>query len=253
MVNNNKIVADIIGFARNKLRNYVKENSSKIIYSTGKDIKITTDKELNAIIVEYLKANYEYPIISEESNPQVDINDLDDFVWIIDPLDGSLNYHRGIPLFCTSIALWYKDKPKLGLIYEYSGDNLFYTFDDGAIAYLNGNKITTSDISDKSNAVICTGFPSGRQYDKESLARFVDKVRKWKKVRLIGSAAISLAWVATGKVDAYIEEDIYLWDVAAGLAIVNAAGGAYRTIFRRGKNKLIAAATNNVLAIEDLL
>ena len=106
--------------------------------------------------------------------------------------------------------------------------------------------IKVSKIDKKEEAVICTGFPSGRKYDAGSLHAFIKRIIGWKKVRLLGSAALSLAWLGSGRVEAYIEEDIRIWDVAAGLAIVKAAGGEIEFQIRKEKNFVTVKAKNNL-------
>jgi myo-inositol-1(or 4)-monophosphatase len=120
-------------------------------------------------------------------------------------------------------------------------------------ARLNGEKIETSPVKNKNQGVICTGFPSWRDYGTDSLSRFVRKVQEWKKVRMIGSAALSLAWVACGRVEAYMEEDIRIWDVAAGLALVRAAGGEIYFKTNISANFVTAAAANSYISIKELL
>ena len=96
-----------------------------------------------------------------------------------------------------------------------------------------------------SDAVLCTGFPVNYSYSKDNVNNFVINVQNYKKIRLFGSAAMSLSFVACGRVDAYIEDDIMIWDVAAGIAIVKAAGGQVNFTNGRLNNSLIVRATNN--------
>jgi myo-inositol-1(or 4)-monophosphatase len=230
-----------------------------IIAEVKKDISLSTDKYLHNEITNFLQSNSSYPILSEESEGQSDFREFDDYFWIIDPLDGTLNYSRSIPIFCISITLWQKQKPVIGIIYDFSHDEIF----TGVVsksevcrekgAWLNNEPIMTAHVLDKSQGVICTGFPSWRDYGTESLGRFVKKVQEWKKVRLIGSAALSLAWVACGRVDAYMEEDIRIWDVAAGLALVKAAGGNVYFKANERSNFVTAIATNKNISIKEIL
>ena len=174
-------------------------------------------------------------------------------------MDGTLNYSRSIPISCISIALWQRQKPVIGIIYDFYHDEMF----TGAVeqspihgkvgAWLNNEPIMTAHVQDKKQGVICTGFPSWRDYGNESLYRFIKKVQGWKKVRLIGSAALSLAWVACGRVDAYMEEDIRIWDVAAGLALVKAAGGNVYFKANERSNFITAIATNRHIPIKELM
>ena len=142
----------------------------------------------------------------------------------MDPLDGSLNYSREIPLNCISIALWKGDQPVLGVIYDYNHDSLLKGI-VGEGAYLNDESIKVSDIDDKSKSIITTGFPVYTSFEDASLLDFIKTIQSYKKVRLLGSAALSLSLVAKGSVEAYTESNIAFWDVAAGIALVKAAGG----------------------------
>jgi myo-inositol-1(or 4)-monophosphatase len=113
----------------------------------------------------------------------------------------------------------------LGAVFDFHRDEMFSGV-VGEGAWCNEEQIFVSDTRIASRAVLTTGFPSFRDFDDDSLLGFVRHVQRFKKVRLLGSAALSLAYVACGRADAYAEDDIMLWDVAAGLALVSAAGGA---------------------------
>ena len=197
---------------------------SGVLSSDNKDIKLKADLESEGLIIKTISAVSEYPILSEERGKVKDFVISDDTVyWIVDPLDGSLNYSRGIPLACVSIALWKGQTPILGVVNDFNRGEVFSRV-SGKPLVVNGDvvKNTNNSLSlEISNAIIGTGFPSGRKYDDSSLYEFVKKVQRYKKVRLLGSAALSLAWVSVGRLDVYSEEGIYLWDIAAGLALVD--------------------------------
>lgn len=207
---------------------YIIGLSNKIINSSeGKDIKLQADIESEKIIVKALCEYCDYPILTEESG-ELNHFTQEGLYWIVDPIDGTLNFSRDIPIACISIALYHKHEPLLGVIYDFNRDEMFSTIVGQGI-WLNNQPIHVSNIIDKSSAIIATGFPSLRSYDKASLDAFVSLVKDFKKVRLLGSAALSLAYVACGRIDAYMEEGIRLWDVAAGLALVQSAGGFIQT------------------------
>lgn len=188
----------------------------------GKDIKLSSDKMSEKIILDVLKES-EIPVLSEEAGFKGKAGEL---CWVVDPLDGTINYFKGLVDFaCVSIALWQKDRPVLGVVYRFMMDELFYGC-EGEGAFLNGDKIVPSNIKETFQAVMATGFPVRRSYDTESLTKFVKQVQCFKKVRMLGAAAIMGTFVANGRLDAYFEDEIMLWDVAAAVAIVNAAGGA---------------------------
>jgi myo-inositol-1(or 4)-monophosphatase len=242
-----------------EIRTSLITDKRSILSEIQKDISLSTDQFLDKEITTFLQSNYPYPILSEESGRQSDFREFDDYFWIIDPLDGTLNYSRSIPISCISIALWQKQAPIIGIIYDFYHDEMFTgvvektEITGKAGAWLNDEPILTAHVQNKSQGVICTGFPSWRNYGTESLLNFVKKVQDWKKVRLIGSAALSLAWVACGRVDAYMEEDIRIWDVAAGLALVKAAGGNIYFKANERPNFVTAVATGKKISVKELL
>ena len=210
----------------------------------GKEVKLIADRELNFVMLQKLKKLSSFNILSEENDEKV-LN-KNDYNWILDPLDGSFNYLRGIPLYCISLGLWMGNEPILGVIYDLTQDDIYHGI-IGENAYKNKIKISVSRVNLSSDAVLCTGFPVNYSYSKDNVINFVNNVQNYKKIRLFGSAAMSLSFVACGRVDAYIEDDIMIWDVAAGIAIVKAAGGQVDFTNGRLNNSLIVRATNNYL------
>lgn len=247
-----------------KLENFVQKLGKQIIghnvnkiSDIKKDIKLELDSYLNEKIISYLRNNFKFEILSEESEKDVDFTTINSLVWIVDPLDGSLNFSRNIPISCISISLWENKLPIYGLIYDMNRNELFKGYcknnsDNNKEAYLNGRIIKVNNINNIDKGVLCTGFPSWRDYGTDSLNEFINKVKSWKKLRLLGSAAISLAWVASGRTDAYIEEDIRIWDVAAGMALVKSAGGSIFIQPNERKNFVTAIATNGNISIKEL-
>lgn len=204
-----------------------KEIHQTVEKELARDVKIKADRELETDIVGRLLKETAYPILSEESGYLGVKEKSSNYRWIVDPLDGSLNFSRGIPINCISIALWRGLEPELGVVYDFNRSEIFSGV-VGEGASLNGKSIKVSGIGEKSSAVLCTGFPVATDFSKTAILGFVEQIGVYKKVRLLGSAALSLAYVACGRVDAYMENDIKLWDVAAGIALVKAAGGAVR-------------------------
>jgi myo-inositol-1(or 4)-monophosphatase len=192
----------------------------------GRDVKHLADVESEKAIIESLRAGSPHPLLTEESGAHGRISN-DAPAWIVDPLDGTLNYSRDIPLCAVSIALWRGAEPLLGVVYDFNRDELF-SGAAGLGAWLNDTPISPSGVAETERAVLATGFPVNRDFSADSVGEFVRRIIGFKKVRLFGSAALSLAYAASGRVDAYCEEGIMLWDVAAGIAIVAAAGGAAR-------------------------
>ena len=195
-----------------------KNKTKKVLVEEGRDIKIDLDRECeNLIRAELKKTNIE--ILGEEFGGEDFQNNTR---WVIDPIDGTANYFRGIDQCCVSIALMEGMKSKIGVIYNFNTDEIFYASSGGG-AFLNEKEIRVSDISDVSKASLFTGFPASETIESQSL--FLKNLEVWKKIRMFGSAALSCAYVASGKGDYYAEKGVYLWDFAAGICLVEEAGG----------------------------
>lgn len=200
--------------------------------ASGHDLKIRADRESEKIILRCLsKSNISVfseetgDVVAERKEQKVNIDS--GFYWIVDPLDGSLNYHQGIPLSCVSIALYNETEPVLGVVFDFNSGDL-YSGVMGGGAWLNHQPIRPSYVDKISKAVIGTGFPVNADFSDVTLSRFIKEIQQFRKVRLLGSAALSLCYVACGRIDAYREERIMFWDVAAGLILVKSAGGTVK-------------------------
>lgn len=216
--------------------------SAGILTEQAKDIKTLVDLESQELILQAL-SDTGIPILAEESTVKQRFEELH---WIVDPLDGTMNFTRGFPMACVSIALWNGMQPVLGVINDIFSKSIF-TGIVGEKAFHCEEPISISQTSEINQAIIATGFPSERDYSTNSLQKFVEKVQSYKKVRMLGSAALMLAQVAAGRFDVYEEEDIYIWDVAAGLAILKAAGGTYTMHPGSNEFQFNVRASNGIL------
>jgi len=233
-----KLAGDFLNSSRISMR--------QVDVDRRRDVKIRGDKESEKIILSYLKKHTQVYILSEENVQSARKKSSDSLVWIVDPLDGSLNYSRGIPLCCISIGLWQGNRPVLSVVYDFNNKEMFLgVASEGA--WLNGQEIKVSNNRKKKQAVLCTGFPINTDFTPDAVRTFIEDIRSYKKVRLLGSAALSLAYVASGRADAYQENDIAIWDVAAGIAIVKAAGGAAQFRASEITHRLIVRAGNRFL------
>lgn len=187
-----------------------------------KDIKINLDKIAENAIIQQLVSQFDYPILSEETG-RIGIINSDSIFWIIDPLDGTLNYSRGISLSCISIALFKGHLPLVGVIYDFNNDEMFSGV-CGVGSWLNDKPLIRPKKRPVDQSVLATGFSVYGVQSEIKFHRLAELSKKFKKIRLLGSAALSLAYVACGRVDAYSEEYIKIWDIAAGLAINRALG-----------------------------
>ena len=195
-----------------------KNKEKKVLVEHGRDIKIQLDRECENLIRKDLEVT-NIEILGEEYGGNIS---KDTVSWVVDPIDGTANYFRGIDQCCVSIALMEGTKSKIGVIYNFNTDEIFYA-SSGNGAFLNEKKIEVSNISDQSKASLFTGFPASESIESQSL--FLKDLKVWKKIRMFGSAALSCAYVASGKGDYYAEKGVYLWDFAAGICLVEEAGG----------------------------
>ncbi|RHX91195.1 inositol phosphatase [Leptospira yasudae] len=220
-------IAESIAYeAGQKLRK--RSHSSKLIHTSDiHDVKIGADLEAERKIIKGLCKNFDFPILSEESgemSESIFARSDTEFKWIVDPLDGSLNYAKGIPFCGISIGLWNAENAVLGVVYDIFRDDLYSGIVESA-AWKNRKKIRVSALNLKSESVLCTGIPIKDNFSKKNLSSFVSGFQHYKKVRLLGSASLSLCMVASGAAEVYQENNIQLWDVAGGIPIVLAAGG----------------------------
>lgn len=192
------------------------------IFTSDRDVKLEADIAAENLIKGIIEIESNFPILAEESGKSAD--DLGDTFWVVDPLDGTANYARDIPLCCISIALVQNLNPVIGVIYDFNNDDL-YEGTKETKALLNNKLINVSDIAEKNKGILVTGLPNATDYSDEAMLKMVKDFQSWRKVRMIGSAAMAAVYVASGKADLYKEFGTYLWDVAAGAAIVSAAGG----------------------------
>ena len=194
-----------------------KVEEKKILSEDGRDIKLILDQETEKIIRSSL-ADSDIEIMGEEFG----CVKKEGKYWVVDPIDGTANYFRGLDECCVSIALMEDDEALIGVIFNFNNNQMFTAVKDHG-AFLNNAKISVSDITSKNKASITTGFPASESI--ESSMDFLEDLKGWKKVRMFGSAALSCAYVASGKCDYYAEKGVFLWDFAAGICLVKEAGG----------------------------
>lgn len=208
------------------------------------DIKLFQDIESEKIILEGIEKTFpEDGWISEEKGEK---KGTSGYIWVIDPLDGTFNYSRGIPHFSVSIACLGEDK-SFGIVYDVIKKEKFYAI-KGKGAFLNGKQIKVSNVKELNDSVGIFGIMKG----KEEIDIGIDIIKKLafriKKIRMTGSAALDLCYIGCGRIDFSIELGIKLWDIAAGKIILEEAGGNY--LEKDFKGKKLSIATNNILKIE---
>ncbi|SIS76465.1 myo-inositol-1(or 4)-monophosphatase [Filimonas lacunae] len=181
------------------------------------------DHKSEALIIDIIRAEFpDHYILTEESG---ELPQNSEYKWIIDPIDGTINYANGIPLCCVSIGLEKDGEMLYGAVYNPFINELFFA-QRGFGATLNDHKIHVTDKSDLKTSCLATGFPyTYLDAPNGPLDIFPKLIRKGIPVRRLGSAAIDLCWVAAGRFDGFYEHKLQAWDSAAGFLIVEEAGG----------------------------
>ncbi|MFN6965104.1 MAG: inositol monophosphatase family protein [Pyrinomonadaceae bacterium] len=191
------------------------------------DINLVTEADLasEALIIERIKSHFpRHSILAEESGEAVVVGGDSRWKWIIDPLDGTTNFAHGYPCFCVTLALEHDGEVVIGVTYDPTRNELF-TAERGQGASLNFKPIHVSTTPKLSESLVVTGFP----YDFKSRENFARHLTEFmlgsRGVRRDGSAAIDMAYVACGRFDGFWEEGLNPWDVAAGVLMIEEAGG----------------------------
>jgi myo-inositol-1(or 4)-monophosphatase len=216
---------DAVAKGAQAIEQHIEQTARKVVDSSGRDVKVEADFSSERAICDVLRAGSPFPILAEEGGG----DPSGDTFWVVDPLDGSANFSRGIPLFAVAVALVSGGAPVLGWTYDVGRGELYSGGRGEAwLGTLNEPARTrlTVCVEDKpERAILATGLPLRHGFDDSALAGFLPWFKRFKKIRMFGSAALSMAMVASGRVDAYAEDGIMLWDVAAGAALIRAAGG----------------------------
>lgn len=215
------------------------------------DIKLALDKESQDLIFGLIQKDFpEHALYGEEG---IGGNQDSDHQWIVDPIDGTVNFFYGIPHFCVSIALRIGDDIVLGVIHDpMVGET--WTVEAGGPARLNGEEISCSHRHKLSESIIFVGCGKDEEALKIGLPRFKKASIAARKMRMMGSAALGMAYIATGRLDAYVESRISLWDIAAGKLLIEAAGGKVELSQRADDSDVYAiTATNGRIPIQDVL
>ena len=208
------------------------------------DIKLELDVRCQALIEKILRAAFpEIPVLGEEGIT----GDMEAaHRWVVDPIDGTVNYFFGMPHAAVSIALEHDRKSVVGVIYDPFTDEI-WTAVKGGPTRLNGKIVRVSQRGRVDEAVVAMGFSKSKENLAKSMPHLIRLAQRTKKIRIMGSAALELAYVACGRLDAYVERRINLWDVAAGSLLVENAGGEFYTLPAPGKYRYAMCADNGLL------
>ena len=212
------------------------------------DIKLEIDIQTQELITKLLLKEFpkhglygEEGIVGDQSS---------EHQWIVDPLDGTVNYFYGIPHFCVSIALRLRNEVMVGVIYDPIRREM-WKGQKGETSKLNGDPVHVSDRADLAEAVVSVGLAKTGETINANFPLLQQMVHRVRKCRVLGSAALDMAYVACGRLDAYIEQGISLWDIAAGWLLVENAGGTVDLRPRQDmKDKYSIVASNGVINLK---
>lgn len=215
------------------------------------DLVTEVDKKCEAKIIEIIHNTFPgHNVLGEEGGDQ---HKKSDYVWIVDPIDGTVNYAHSVPIFCVSIAVEYKGEVILGVVQSPKTREKFHA-EKGKGAYLNDKKISVSEIDLLKDSLLVTGFPYGSKdnYD-HCIDHFVNFIKLGLPIRRLGSAALDICYLAAGRFEGFWEVNLNAWDVAAGYLILLEAGGKV-TNFEGGQysiyNKQILASNGKTVHYE---
>lgn len=215
------------------------------------DLKLALDKESQDLITNILlSARPTDALYGEEG---IAGNQDSGRQWIVDPIDGTVNYFYGIPHFCVSIALRVDDEIVLGVIHDpMVGET--WTIEKGGVPQRNGEPVTCSDRATLEEAALFVGCGKSTAAMNTGIERFKRASIRARKMRMMGSAALGMAYICCGRLDGYIESTISLWDIAAGKLLVEAAGGKVTLTLKEGESDVYSiVATNGKIPIEEVL
>ena len=199
------------------------------------DFVTNADTKAEKIIIDELtKSRKNYSILSEESGSKEN-KDIDN-VWIIDPIDGTINFLHGVPHFAISIALKSNNEIVSGLIYDPIKDEMFYAEKNNG-AYFNNKRIRVSKRKKMEECLFASG-----EIDNENIKQ---KTNAKLSIRKSGSAALDMAYVASGRYDGYFQKNLNLWDIAAGIIIVKEAGGQVNDLNLKQNNNIDITASSS--------
>lgn len=223
--------------------------TKKVNAKTSHDIKLELDVRCQQVIEKILRATFpKISVLGEEGDSG---STQEALRWVVDPIDGTVNFAYGIPHACVSIALQQRTKAGayqtiVGVIHDPFTDETWTATASGP-ARLNGQVIHVSTRKQLKESIVCVGFAKSRDSLERALPHFIWMARRVRKMRMMGAAALGLAYVATGRFDAYIERGVSLWDIAAGGLIIERAGGKFWTEDVPGTQKIRMIASNGLI------
>ena len=206
------------------------------------DVKLRLDRECQELITEMLLTTFpDHTVFGEEGGSAYGASE---YQWIVDPIDGTVNFFHNFPHFCAAIALQKAGETIAAVTYDPNREE-FFTAEKGKGAFVNGRRLATSRCATIREAMVSTGFSKGKEVVDESIELVTWYGLNAQKLRMNGSAALDLAYVAAGRLDIYLERTIRLWDVAGGVLLVEEAGGKIELEPVAGKEQTYVLAASN--------
>jgi len=224
------------------------QHPQRVSSALAHDIKLEIDVQAQELITKLLLDEFpEHALYGEEG---IVGDQSSEHQWVVDPLDGTVNYFYGIPHFCVSIALRFRGEIMVGVIYDPIREEM-WRGQKGEAPKLNGEIFHVSDRADLAEAVISVGLSKTGITIEAGLPVLQRMIHRARKCRLLGSAALDMAYVACGRFDAYIEQGISLWDIAAGWLLIETAGGIVDLRPREDmKDKYSVVASNGLIDLK---
>jgi len=236
-------------FAAGKLMRKNLREPKVVNAKTSHDIKLELDVRCQKLIEKILRSAFpKIALLGEEGDSGATNEALR---WVVDPIDGTVNFAYGIPHACVSIALQRQSKAGdydtvVGVVHDPFTDET-WTAIRGERTKLNGHVTTVSSRKELKECIVCVGFAKSRHSLERALPHFVWMARRVRKMRMMGAAALGLAYVASGRFDAYVERGVSLWDIAAGGLLIECAGGKVWTQPVPGTEKIRMVASNRAI------
>lgn len=220
---------------------------------TAHDVKLKLDLECQEIIWDIIRSHYPFhAILAEESADKgqpADDPHQSPYTWIVDPIDGTVNFSHGLPWWCSSVAVTRGGVTVAAAVYAPSTGELF-TAARGGRSCCNGTPLAVSTVKTLKESMVLTGLDQKFTRNDQRLKRFLAISDNVQKARVIGAAALDMCRVAAGQSDGYFEAGIYIWDEAAASLIVELAGGRSETLAEPSRHRRIQLATNGHIHTE---
>jgi myo-inositol-1(or 4)-monophosphatase len=232
--------------AGNHANNNRHRNTDTVLVAAH-DVKLELDLECQELIWKLVRTTFPtHAILAEENADQgqpADDPHQSPYIWIIDPIDGTVNFTHGLPWWCCSVAVRYRGETVASAVYAPATHELFTATRDG-VACCNGQPISVSPVNKLKESMVLTGLDQKFAGKDQRLKRFIAISENVQKARVIGAAALDMCRVAAGQSDGYFECSIYTWDIAAAGLIVERAGGRTETLSELSPHRLSFMATN---------